>query len=337
MKKVTLLLILVVFICLVSFVLWKLLEIGLLYYNLPSLSRLDLLKNDIFIWKNASLELYTEPDSSIPHTIPRVIHQTWQSSNLSEYPQYNSYQLWKYRYELRGYQIRLWTDDDIEELIVGQYPDFHQYYHQFPYSIQRADIARYLILYHEGGFYCDLDVFPNALFINHFNSFNLIIPFSTDSHTLSNHFLGASRGSLFMLYLINSLKKQSHTSQFPTSFPYFNVLASTGPFFLHRKFYEYFSSPYQSRPSSVSSTRTLLLYQQVSNKFFYHIAGRSWLLLDGFIFNFIGDYIFPIIIFLICVFTVCLLSFCSFYRRYRSCCSTVSNSEQSDIENLKSV
>jgi mannosyltransferase OCH1-like enzyme len=345
MKKVTFLLIAVVLISLGFFVVWRLSEIGLLYYNLPSLSSLDLLKSDIYIWNNVSLSFYTEPDPSVPHSIPRVIHQTWKSSNLSEYPGYNSHELWKYRYEHRGYQIRLWTDEDIEELIVTRYPDLHQYYHQFPYGIQRADVARYLILYHEGGFYCDLDVFPNALFINHFKSFHLIIPFSTDSHTLSNHFLGASKGSPFMLYLITSLKEQSSSpsdSVFPTSFPYFNVLASTGPFYLHRKFYEYFTI-HMSSSSSASSGRTLLLYQQVSNRFFYHIGGRSWLLLDGIIFNFIGDYIFTIIIVLVCLCVVCLLYFGLMYRYFRFSFksfvvnSTISVSEHPDIENLKSV
>src|ERR1700728_584436 len=46
--------------------------------------------------------------------IPRIIHQMWKSNNLLTYPIENSHSEWKKLYP--NYEIRLWTDEDLEEL-----------------------------------------------------------------------------------------------------------------------------------------------------------------------------------------------------------------------------
>jgi len=53
-----------------------------------------------------------------------------------------------------------WTDEDIREFIRKFYPDFLELHDQYPYNIQRADMIRYFILYHYGGIYSDLDLYP---------------------------------------------------------------------------------------------------------------------------------------------------------------------------------
>ena len=52
----------------------------------------------------------------------------------------------------------LWTDDSLRAFIGRHYPSFLSVYDSYPYDIQRADAARYFVLYHYGGVYLDLDL-----------------------------------------------------------------------------------------------------------------------------------------------------------------------------------
>ena len=91
--------------------------------------------------------------------IPRLIHQMWKSEDLSTFPINNSFNEWKKSYS--NYEIRFWTDRQIENLISQpEYQYLYSTYHSFTYSIQRADLARLLVLHAYGGIYADLDVFP---------------------------------------------------------------------------------------------------------------------------------------------------------------------------------
>jgi len=54
-------------------------------------------------------------------------------------------------------EYKLWSEEDIEEL-VKKYPDMEELYHRVQYPIQRVDLARWIIIYDQGGLYADLDV-----------------------------------------------------------------------------------------------------------------------------------------------------------------------------------
>ena len=88
-------------------------------------------------------------------SIPKIIHQTWKSNdipeNLKEFV--NS---WRRIHP--EYVFMLWSDDDNLELIKRKYPQFLDLYLNIPTPVMRSDFARYVILYHHGGFYIDLDV-----------------------------------------------------------------------------------------------------------------------------------------------------------------------------------
>jgi len=53
-------------------------------------------------------------------------------------------------------EYKLWSSEDIEEL-VKKYPDMGELYHRVQYPIQRVDLARWIIIYDQGGLYADLD------------------------------------------------------------------------------------------------------------------------------------------------------------------------------------
>ena len=59
-------------------------------------------------------------------------------------------------------QYKLWTADEVDTLIQLNAPErVLNLYKDVRFSVQRADIARFFILYHYGGLYADLDTFPN--------------------------------------------------------------------------------------------------------------------------------------------------------------------------------
>jgi mannosyltransferase OCH1-like enzyme len=86
---------------------------------------------------------------STPERIPRVIHQIWKSQNLSTYPLPASRGNWIS--ECDGWDVKLWDDEMILTLIGEYFPWLEHLYKSYPFNIQRADIARLIILYAEGG------------------------------------------------------------------------------------------------------------------------------------------------------------------------------------------
>lgn len=87
--------------------------------------------------------------------IPRIIHQTWKDHSVPE--QFRSFQASWSRHN-PGWTLRLWTDDDNLRLVEEDYPHLLDLYLQYPFAIQRADLARILYLHKHGGLYADLDV-----------------------------------------------------------------------------------------------------------------------------------------------------------------------------------
>ena len=59
-----------------------------------------------------------------------------------------------------GFTYKLYSDDDMEKFVKDYYPDLFGGYALLR-PIQRSDFFRYLILYHEGGYYADCDVYCN--------------------------------------------------------------------------------------------------------------------------------------------------------------------------------
>lgn len=61
----------------------------------------------------------------------------------------------------QGFAVQWWFRKDIEQLLL-RYPQYATLYHQVPRNVQRADIARYVVLLDRGGIYMDSDCAPNS-------------------------------------------------------------------------------------------------------------------------------------------------------------------------------
>lgn len=87
--------------------------------------------------------------------IPPIVHQIWKTAEVPS--------VWRefaasWRKHNPDWEYRLWTDRDVERYVTKRYPDLRESYAGLSYGIQRADLARYLILHGCGGVYADLDV-----------------------------------------------------------------------------------------------------------------------------------------------------------------------------------
>lgn len=86
--------------------------------------------------------------------IPKIIHQTWKTASV---PQHLIGYVETWTRHHPEWEYRLWTDEDNLQLVREHYPQYMLLYQHFHSGIQRADLARCLILHHCGGLYVDLD------------------------------------------------------------------------------------------------------------------------------------------------------------------------------------
>jgi len=87
--------------------------------------------------------------------IPKIIHQTWKDDNLpKEFKKYcnswvNHHPDWEYRF---------YTDTDCIDFVRQTFPEWLDVYERYRVPVQRADLFRYLVIYHCGGLYADMDM-----------------------------------------------------------------------------------------------------------------------------------------------------------------------------------
>lgn len=55
------------------------------------------------------------------------------------------------------WQHMLWTEEKSRRFVATHFPSFLSIYENYRYPVQRVDALRYLLLYHYGGIYLDLD------------------------------------------------------------------------------------------------------------------------------------------------------------------------------------
>ena len=86
--------------------------------------------------------------------IPKIIHQTWKSKDLTPYFKKAS-NSWKRMNP--NYTYRFYDDQDCLKFVTEHYPNFLKLYKDLYLPVQKADLFRYLVIYHYGGYYADMD------------------------------------------------------------------------------------------------------------------------------------------------------------------------------------
>jgi len=92
----------------------------------------------------------------------RKIHRIWvqgEASLEAKEPVYHYYgKLWKSFFP--NYTVKLWSEEDYLPLIEKFSKKLYEIYKTVPSYACKSDIARYIILYYEGGLYVDTDTEP---------------------------------------------------------------------------------------------------------------------------------------------------------------------------------
>lgn len=94
------------------------------------------------------VDLMKRPISRDLQTIPKLIHQSWSSTELpAKFERWSS----TYRHTHPDWEWVLWTDEDNEELVRTHFPWLLKTYLGLPGVIYRADVVRNLYMYMFGG------------------------------------------------------------------------------------------------------------------------------------------------------------------------------------------
>ena len=88
----------------------------------------------------------------------KKIHQLSKTSELKDFEKESQKRLIEFN---EGYEYKLWTDEDLKILFKENNEELYNLWDKMR-GVQRADLGRYLILYLEGGFYCDTDFYLNS-------------------------------------------------------------------------------------------------------------------------------------------------------------------------------
>lgn len=167
--------------------------------------------------------------------IPQIIHQSWKTNDVPE-PWLALQRTWQSLHP--AYEYHFWTDADNRDFIERHAPDFLALYDGYPLAIQRAELARYLILRHHGGLYVDIDFEALRPMDDLFAGASLIFGLEPASHAarepvrtrglsriVCNAWMASQPEHPFWDHLLPMLRSTSAET---------NVLDATGPFLLTR-------------------------------------------------------------------------------------------------------
>lgn len=90
--------------------------------------------------------------------LPKIVHQLWPKNREMSPHVKRWFNRWNELFP--DVEHRLWSDQDIRELIERDFPWFIPTFDSYPANIMRVDSARTFILYSFGGLYADMDYEP---------------------------------------------------------------------------------------------------------------------------------------------------------------------------------
>ena len=180
--------------------------------------------------------------------IPKTIHQIWYSEKplpetflplISSWREFNP-----------GYDYILWQKHEIDNFVKNYYSDKQRIFNDVLYDIQKADIARYIILNHVGGVYIDLDFECLKPIDGLIDSKAVCLSLEPKSHgrvgkrqVIGNAFLASERMHPLIKILLKNvfaiLLRKTSLQDVKLHDKFMYVLNSTGPNLLTRVFEAY--------------------------------------------------------------------------------------------------
>lgn len=195
-------------------------------------ARNDMIKLDMLAWQSQM------PNQSTHSKIPRIIHQIWIS------PRPTNEMVERFRIAAnsciemhQNYKYYLWTNDEIFNWLTTNYAWFLPTYRSYRYDMQRIDAMKYLVLFHFGGLYIDLDIKCNApdLITSMLpsdkldNEPDIIFHMGTEGISANTDLVAAKRFHPFFKLAVHQLKA---ANRWYYSY-HFTIVLSAGPTFLY--------------------------------------------------------------------------------------------------------
>jgi mannosyltransferase OCH1-like enzyme len=254
------------------------------------------------------------PETSHLHRIPRIIHQTWKTEHVPLH--WNNTVTSVQQFNAEKFEYRLWTDEDMHKFVRQVEPDiYHNTFLTYSLDIQRVDAFRYIVLYHQGGLYIDMDngcrqsfeSLLDVLEIIDKNAVHLAAFPRTSPVGISNGFMIATKGHPFFKILMSRLSLFNHNYLID----YLTVMLSAGPIYLS------INEFYFDKSSTQSAIRILdeVVYSGI---YTWHTPGNSWHGKDARIILYFYHSIRSVSSksFYQCLFILCLVILLIFYRCY---------------------
>ncbi len=159
--------------------------------------------------------------------IPLIIHQIWFQGIKNIIQPYKNCFIKNIKFlENTNWNHYFWDQTRIENFIKNEYSDYWNIYSKCDILVQKLDVARYLILYHYGGCYMDMDMeilkdFKYLLKDNDELVFSL-----TKQLGYNNGILFSSKNNIFWLDFLKDVDKKINLFKFDNML---NIQFSTGP------------------------------------------------------------------------------------------------------------
>lgn len=163
--------------------------------------------------------------------IPRIVHQIWLGESGGPHPPprfVETARTWRDRNP--AWEYRLWSGDEVTALFEEQRPDLLGLYRGYPYWVQRADAARYLILHHVGGVYADMDI-TCARPLDELTEHDAVLA-PTEPAGVSNDLMMSRPGHPLFAELLDALPTAYRRWNRPWVPRHFRIMCGTGSLFL---------------------------------------------------------------------------------------------------------
>ena len=211
--------------------------------------------------------------------IPHIIHQAWQSYVI---PKEMAFWVKSWTQLNPDWEYWFWTPQNVHALLKKHYPQLLDMYNSYPYDVQRADAMRYIVLYHFGGLYADLDMEclkPMAFWADRFScvlseephAHNLL--YSEGKGNVLNAFLMCRAGHPLYKQLLDNLNITAKSALIKN---FQDILYTTGPFFVENTLHQYLESGESSNQGkdvlTVSSAYFLPTFDEKQRKPLFNLC-----------------------------------------------------------------
>ncbi len=159
--------------------------------------------------------------------IPNLLHQIWYqgSDNIIE-PYKSCYEKTLIFLKNTKWKHIFWNKDKIDKFIKKHYNQYWDLYDEYTILVQKLDIARYLILYHYGGCYMDMDMEIIKDFRELINDDDELIVSKMSVGIINNGILFSSKNNIFWLDFLNKINTNKNKFNFNKML---HVNFTTGP------------------------------------------------------------------------------------------------------------